>query len=70
MTAQSSELTLEMGFTVPNLEFHPGVGDSYRIEMQPPEGVPFSSDGEVPQGRCAHPPRLHLRMGAARPRRR
>ncbi|MGE5280943.1 MAG: SRPBCC family protein [Chloroflexota bacterium] len=29
------------GFTVPSLEFQPGAGKSYRIEMQPPEGDPF-----------------------------
>jgi uncharacterized protein YndB with AHSA1/START domain len=29
------------GFTVPSLEFLPRVGESYRIEMQPPEGDPF-----------------------------
>ena len=34
------------GFTVPNLEFNPRVGDSYRIEMQPPEGDPFYLTGE------------------------
>ncbi len=73
MTAQSSELTLEIaralpgapsvlfgaftapdklakwwgpeGFTAPNLEFEPRVGESYRIEMQPPEGAPFYLTG-------------------------
>jgi uncharacterized protein YndB with AHSA1/START domain len=34
------------GFTVPWLEFSPRVGDSYRIEMQPPEGDPFYLAGE------------------------
>jgi uncharacterized protein YndB with AHSA1/START domain len=34
------------GFTVPSLEFNPRVGDSYRIEMQPPEGDPFYLTGE------------------------
>ncbi len=34
------------GFTVPSLEFDPRVGDSYRIEMQPPEGEPFYLIGE------------------------
>jgi uncharacterized protein YndB with AHSA1/START domain len=29
------------GFTVPSLEFRPRVGETYRIEMQPPEGDPF-----------------------------
>jgi uncharacterized protein YndB with AHSA1/START domain len=29
------------GFNVLSLSFEPGVGDSYRIEMQPPEGDPF-----------------------------
>jgi uncharacterized protein YndB with AHSA1/START domain len=34
------------GFTVPSLEFQPRLGDSYRIEMQPPEGDPFCLTGE------------------------
>jgi uncharacterized protein YndB with AHSA1/START domain len=34
------------GFTVPNIDFEPRVGDSYRIEMQPPEGDPFHLSGE------------------------
>jgi uncharacterized protein YndB with AHSA1/START domain len=34
------------GFTVPSLAFNPRVGDSYRIEMQPPEGDPFYLTGE------------------------
>jgi uncharacterized protein YndB with AHSA1/START domain len=34
------------GFTVASLEFNPRVGDSYRIEMQPPEGNPFYLTGE------------------------
>jgi uncharacterized protein YndB with AHSA1/START domain len=34
------------GFTVPNLEFDPRVGGSYRIEMQPPEGDSFHLTGE------------------------
>jgi uncharacterized protein YndB with AHSA1/START domain len=34
------------GFTVPSLEFDPRVGGSYRIEMRPPEGVPFHLTGE------------------------
>ena len=34
------------GFTTPNLEFQPRVGESYRIEMQPPEGDPFYLTGE------------------------
>jgi uncharacterized protein YndB with AHSA1/START domain len=34
------------GFTVSSLEFSPRVGDSYRIEMQPPEGDPFHLGGE------------------------
>ena len=33
------------GFTVPSLEFNPRAGDSYRIEMQPPEGDPFYLTG-------------------------
>jgi uncharacterized protein YndB with AHSA1/START domain len=34
------------GFSVLSLTFEPGVGDSYRIEMQPPEGDPFFLTGE------------------------
>jgi uncharacterized protein YndB with AHSA1/START domain len=34
------------GFTTPDVEFHPQVGDSYRIAMQPPEGELFHLHGE------------------------
>ncbi len=34
------------GFTIPSLEFQPRVGESYRIEMQPPEGDAFFLIGE------------------------
>jgi uncharacterized protein YndB with AHSA1/START domain len=34
------------GFTIPSLEFEPRVGESYRIEMQPPEGDRFYLTGE------------------------
>ena len=34
------------GFTTPSLEFDPRVGESYRIEMQPPEGDSFYLTGE------------------------
>jgi uncharacterized protein YndB with AHSA1/START domain len=34
------------GFNTPYLEFDPRVGESYRIEMQPPDGDPFSLTGE------------------------
>jgi uncharacterized protein YndB with AHSA1/START domain len=34
------------GFTTPRLRFDPRVGDGYRIEMQPPDGVPFHLIGE------------------------
>jgi len=34
------------GFTVPSLEFEARVGESYRIQMQPPEGDPFHLTGE------------------------
>jgi uncharacterized protein YndB with AHSA1/START domain len=34
------------GFTTPSLEFDPRVGESYRIEMQPPEGDSFYLKGE------------------------
>jgi uncharacterized protein YndB with AHSA1/START domain len=33
------------GFSVPSLEFDPCVGESYRIEMQPPAGRPFHLTG-------------------------
>jgi uncharacterized protein YndB with AHSA1/START domain len=34
------------GFSVPSLSFEPRAGESYRIEMQPPEGEPFYLSGE------------------------
>jgi uncharacterized protein YndB with AHSA1/START domain len=34
------------GFTTPSMEFHPSVGVSYRIEMEPPDGDPFYLAGE------------------------
>jgi uncharacterized protein YndB with AHSA1/START domain len=34
------------GFTTPSLEFQPRVGETYRIEMQPPEGDRFFLTGE------------------------
>jgi uncharacterized protein YndB with AHSA1/START domain len=34
------------GFSIPRLEFDPRAGDSYRIEMQPPEGDVFHLTGE------------------------
>ena len=34
------------GFTTPSLEFDPRVGESYRIEMMPPEGDRFYLTGE------------------------
>ena len=34
------------GFTIPSLSFPARVGDSYRIEMQPPAGDPFALTGE------------------------
>ena len=34
------------GFTAPSVEFDPGVGDSYRIAMQPPDGDLFYLSGE------------------------
>jgi len=33
------------GFRIPSLMFQPRVGQSYRIEMQPPEGDPFFLTG-------------------------
>jgi uncharacterized protein YndB with AHSA1/START domain len=34
------------GFAVPSLRFHARVGETYRIEMQPPDGDPFFLTGE------------------------
>ena len=34
------------GFTIPSLDFNARVGESYRIEMQPPEGDHFYLIGE------------------------
>jgi uncharacterized protein YndB with AHSA1/START domain len=34
------------GFSTPSLDFEPRVGDSYRIEMKPPEGDAFQLTGE------------------------
>jgi len=34
------------GFTVPSLDFQARVGETYRIEMQPPQGDPFYLTGE------------------------
>jgi uncharacterized protein YndB with AHSA1/START domain len=34
------------GFTVPDVDFEPRSGRSYRIEMRPPEGDPFALIGE------------------------
>jgi uncharacterized protein YndB with AHSA1/START domain len=46
------------GFTAPSLDFDPCVGESYRIEMQPPDGDPFYLTGEFrvvdPPGRLAY----------------
>ncbi len=41
------------GFSTPSLEFDPRVGESYRIEMQPPEGSAFYLTGEF---RTVDPP--------------
>jgi uncharacterized protein YndB with AHSA1/START domain len=41
------------GFSIPSLEFDPRVGESYRIEMQPPEGDVFFLAGEF---RVVDPP--------------
>jgi uncharacterized protein YndB with AHSA1/START domain len=43
------------GFSIPRLDFHPRVGENYRIEMQPPEGDPFYITGEF---REVDPPAL------------
>lgn len=46
------------GFTTPSLTFQARAGESYRIEMQPPEGDPFYLTGEFrevdPPGRLAY----------------
>ncbi len=34
------------GFTIPSLDFVPRVGETYRIEMQPPDGDPFYLTGQ------------------------
>jgi uncharacterized protein YndB with AHSA1/START domain len=34
------------GFTIPSVDYSPRVGETYRIEMQPPEGEPFYLTGE------------------------
>jgi uncharacterized protein YndB with AHSA1/START domain len=34
------------GFTIPSLDFPARVGETYRIEMRPPEGDPFYLTGE------------------------
>jgi uncharacterized protein YndB with AHSA1/START domain len=44
------------GFSIPSLEFDPRAGESYRIEMQPPEGESFYLTGEF---RAVDPP-VHL----------
>jgi uncharacterized protein YndB with AHSA1/START domain len=47
--SDSSELAKSWGpegFTTPSLEFEPRVGETHRIEMQPPEGDPFYLTGE------------------------
>jgi uncharacterized protein YndB with AHSA1/START domain len=41
------------GFSVPSLDFDPRVGQSYRIEMRPPEGDTFFLTGEF---RVVDPP--------------
>ena len=35
------------GFTIPSLDFVPRVGETYRIQMQPPDGDPFYLTGEL-----------------------
>jgi uncharacterized protein YndB with AHSA1/START domain len=41
------------GFSIPSLEFDPRVGESYRIEMQPPGGEAFHLTGKF---RVVDPP--------------
>lgn len=41
------------GFSTPSLEFDPRVGETYRIEMQPPDGEAFYLTGEF---RAVDPP--------------
>jgi uncharacterized protein YndB with AHSA1/START domain len=35
------------GFTIPSLDFVPRVGETYRVQMQPPDGDPFYLTGEL-----------------------
>jgi uncharacterized protein YndB with AHSA1/START domain len=46
------------GFTVPDVDFSPRVGGTYRISMQPPDGESFHLEGEFrevePPGRLAY----------------
>jgi uncharacterized protein YndB with AHSA1/START domain len=47
--SESSELVKwwgPQGFTIPSVDFQPRVGGRYRIEMQPPQGDPFSLIGQ------------------------
>ncbi|MDQ3784899.1 MAG: SRPBCC domain-containing protein [Actinomycetota bacterium] len=37
------------GFSTPDLEFNPRVGESFRVEMQPPDGDAFHLTGEFRQ---------------------
>ena len=53
------------GFSIPSIEFAPGVGASYRIEMQPPEGQAFALTGSLSPSRAVVPCLL-LRVGAGR----
>jgi uncharacterized protein YndB with AHSA1/START domain len=41
------------GFSIPSVEFEPRAGESYRIEMQPPDGDAFYLAGEF---RAVDPP--------------
>ena len=49
------------GYTVPSLTFRARVGDSYRIEMQPPEGDVFHITGEFRE--VSPPSRLAYTFG-------
>jgi uncharacterized protein YndB with AHSA1/START domain len=51
------------GFTIPSLSFPARVGDSYRIEMQPPTGDPFALTGEFQEVEPPPPRTKNIRLG-------
>jgi uncharacterized protein YndB with AHSA1/START domain len=42
------------GFSIPSIDFTPGVGSSYRIQMQPPEGDAFALTGTFHRVDASH----------------